>query len=76
MKFQFNININDQDYLDYNKFWMLRSHYGKKQMTTFRIVIAVIIGAIILISLYGGNFTLDSFIGIIPMAILLTLFEL
>ena len=46
MKFQFTINTNDQDYLDYNKFWMLRSHYGKKQMTTFRIVIAVIIGAI------------------------------
>ena len=50
MKFQFNVNTCDQDYLDYNKFWMLRSHYGKKQMTTFRIVIAVIIGAIILIS--------------------------
>ena len=73
MKFQFNVNINEEDYLDYNKFWMLRSHYGKKQMSTFRIIIAVIIGLIILISLYGGNFTLDSFIGINPMAILLVL---
>ena len=43
MKFQFTINTNDQDYLDYNKFWMLRSHYGKKQMTVFRIIFAVII---------------------------------
>ena len=76
MKFQFNVNINEEDYLDYNKFWMLRSHYGKKQMSTFRIIIAVIIGLIILISLYGGNFTFDSFIGIIPMAILLVLYEL
>ena len=76
MKFQFNVNTNDQDYLDYNKFWMLRSHYGKKQMTTFRVVFAVIIGVYILISLHVGNFTLDSFIGIIPMAILLILFEL
>ena len=76
MKFQFNVNINEEDYLDYNKFWMLRSHYGKKQMSTFRIIIAVIIGLIIFISLYGGNFTLDSFIGIIPMAILLVLYEL
>ena len=76
MKFQFYVNTNDQDYLDYNKFWMLRSHYGKKQMTTFRVVFAVIIGVYILISLYVGNFTLDSFIGIIPMAILLILFEL
>ena len=76
MKFQFNVNINEEDYLDYNKFWMLRSHYGKKQMTTLRIIFAVIIGVYILISLYGGNFTFDSFIGIIPMAILLILFEL
>ena len=76
MKFQFNVNTCDQDYLDYNKFWMLRSHYGKKQMTTSRIIIAVIIGVYILISLYGGNFTFDSFIGIIPMAILLIIFEL
>ena len=76
MKFQFNVNINEEDYLDYNKFWMLRSHYGKKQMSTFRIIFAVIIGLIILISLYGGNFTFDSFIGIIPMAILLVLYEL
>ena len=76
MKFKFNINTNDQDYLDYNKFWMLRSHYGKKQMTYFRIIFAVIIGVYILISLYGGNFTFDSFIGIIPMTILLILLEL
>ena len=32
MKFQFNVITNDEDYLEYNKFWMLRSHYGKKQM--------------------------------------------
>lgn len=76
MKFRFNVNINDQDYLDYNKFWMLRSHYGKMQMTTFRIIFAVIIGIYILILLYGGNFTFDSFVGIIPTAILLIIFEL
>ncbi len=76
MKFLLSVNVNEQDYLDYNKFWMLRSHYGKKQMTTFRIIFAVIIGVYILISLYGGNFTFDSFVGIIPMSILLILFEL
>jgi len=69
MKFQFNVNTCDQDYLDYNKFWMLRSHYGKKQMTTFRVILAVIIGVYIFISLYGDNFTFDSFNGIIPILI-------
>ncbi len=76
MKFQFNVNTTDKDYLDYNKFWMLRSHYGKKQMMSFRIVIAVIFGVYIFIPLYGGNFTVDSFISAIPMAILLIVFEL
>ena len=76
MKFQFNVNTCDQDYLDYNKFWMLRSHYGKKQMTTFRVILAVIFGVSILVLMYGGNFTFSSFVGIIPMAILLVLFEL
>ncbi|MBR7133531.1 MAG: YcxB family protein [Clostridia bacterium] len=45
-------------------------------MITFRIVIAIIIGIYIPISLYGGGFTFESFIGIIPMAILLIIFEL
>ena len=76
MKFQFNITTNDQDYLDYHKFWMLRSYYGKKQMITFRIAFTVIICVYILIYLYGGSFTFNSFIEIIPMAILLILFEL
>ena len=76
MKFQFNVNITDKDYLDYNKFWMLRSHYGKKQMMGFRIVIAVIFGICFFITLYGGNFTVDSFISVIPMAILFIIFEL
>lgn len=76
MKFQFNVNTNDKDYFDYNKFWMLRSHYGRKQMMGFRIVIAVIFGVYIFISLYGGNFTVDSFISVIPMAIFLIIFEL
>lgn len=76
MKFQFNINTNDQDYLDYNKFQMLRSHYGKKQMTTFRVAFAVIVGVYILVLLYGGNFSFDSFIEIIPMATVLIIFEL
>ena len=76
MKFQFNVNITDKDYLDYNKFWMLRSHYGKKQMMGLRIVFAVIFGVYIFISLYNGNFTVNSFISVIPTAILLIIFEL
>ena len=76
MKFRFNVNATDQDYLDYNKFYMLRSHYGRKRLPTLRIIIAVITAIFIFISLYRGNFTPDSFIRIIPIAILFILFEL
>ncbi len=76
MKFQYNVNVNDQDYLDYHIFWMLRSPYGKKQMVSFRIVITVIFAVFILISLFGGKFTVDAFIGILPLLILLLLFHM
>ena len=76
MLFRFNIKQTDEDYLEFKKFWMLRSHYGKKQITTFRISIAVIIGVVILLSLFGGGFSLDAFWGVIPYIILLALFEI
>lgn len=36
MKFQFDIEISEQDYLDFNTFHLLRSPYGKKQMARLR----------------------------------------
>lgn len=75
MKFQFNVITNDEDYLEYNKFWMLRSHYGKKQMLSFRIIFTVLLCLIILAYLFIGGFTVQSLISAIPMAILLVLFE-
>ena len=76
MHFKFNIKLTDQDYLDYNIFWMLKSPYGKKQMLKFRITIAILFLAISLLSLFGGKFSPNAWIGIIPYVILLILFEL
>ncbi len=76
MKFQFNVNVSDQDYLDYNSFWMIRSPYGKKQIKTFRIAIAVLFAIFISISLFSGGFTLESFLGVIPMVIVLFLAQI
>lgn len=76
MKFSFNVNLTDEDYLEYNKFCIVRSPYGKKQITTFRTTIAVIFSVFILISLLCGGFSLDSFIKIVPLLILLIVFEL
>ncbi|MBR2464414.1 MAG: YcxB family protein [Clostridia bacterium] len=76
MHFKFNINLTDQDYLNYNIFWMLKSPYGKKQLLKFRITIAILLATISLLSLFGGEFSADAWISIIPYVILLILFEL
>lgn len=76
MKFQFNVNVNDQDYLDYNTFWMIRSPYGKKQIKTFRIIITVLFAIFISISLFSGGFSLESIFGVIPMVIVLSLTQI
>lgn len=75
MLFKLNVWQTDDDYLEFNKFWMLRSHYGKKQLLSFRLMLIAMTVIFSLISLWGGGFSLDSFIGIIPfVAIMLILF--
>lgn len=57
MKFRLNINVTEQDYLDYNYFWLLKSHYGKKQLMSTRIMLAVILGlaAVAIVLITGFN---------------------
>lgn len=69
MKFQFNVNLSDQDYLDYNVFWAIRSPYGKKQVTAYRVVLAFVFLGFIFLSLYGGGFSTVSLVGVIPLVI-------
>ena len=76
MRFKFNINLTDQDYFDYNIFWMLKSPYGKKQMLKFRITIAILFAVVSFFALFGGGFSASAWIGIIPYVVLLVLFEL
>ena len=75
MKFQFDIRLDDKDYLEYNLFWMLRSHYGKRHTVMMRTVVAVLCVVFMLFVLCRGQFTADSFLAILPMAIFLLLFE-
>lgn len=76
MLFQFNVNMTDKEYLDYNVFWLTRSPYGKKQMKSGRITIGALYIAFILITLLAGNFSAESFLSTIPLVILLVLFQL
>ncbi len=71
MKFRFNVNINNQDYLDFNKFIMFRSYYGKKQITSFRITVAIIIAIFILAFLFVNGFSKESFLNVIPLVLVM-----
>ena len=74
MRFLFNVNLSDQDYFDYNVFWAIKSPYGKKQMISFRVILTALFVVFILLSLYGGEFSDGSFLGVIPYVIVLILF--
>lgn len=77
MLFKFNIHLDDKDYLDFHLFWMTRSPYGKKNILLVRILAAVVLGAMALVSLADGSDSLKTFLlGVIPHIILLALFEL
>ncbi len=75
MLFKFDIKLNDNDYLEYNNFVILKSRYGKKQLMSFRIIMAALLSAWILLLLYNGGFSKDAFIGVIPQVILLVVFQ-
>ena len=75
MSFKFHINLNDKDYLDYNIFWNLKSPYGKKSMTSIRIMLALVFGLMILTTLLEGSFSLEMWISISLYVILLVVFQ-
>ena len=76
MKYKFKINISDNDYLEYNKFHMLRSPYGKKSLSSLRLTLCAIVIAISFISLIGQGFSADSVITVIPVIIVLILAQI
>ena len=74
--FRFNVNLTEQDYIDYNVFHLLKSPYGMKQVIPLRIGIALIMLVGVFITMALGSFTLGSFIQSIPLIVLLFVFEI
>ena len=73
MLFRFDVRLTDEDYLEYNRFVLIRSTYGKKQMNSFRAVLAVLYCALLIFMLVSGGFTPSAFITAIPVALLFIL---
>ena len=75
MMFRFDIKVNDQDYLDFHKFWLARSPYGKEQMRSSRITVTFIFVICMLVLLFLGNFSVAAFFDTIPLLIALILMQ-
>ena len=75
MKFKFNIRLTDKDYLDFNKFWMLKTPYGKKQISLSRKLLYLIFAIGILILLFMRDITVLTFITIGGFSIICLLFQ-
>ncbi len=75
MDFKFDIQLTEQDYLDYNTFWSLKSPYGKKTMTGIRIMMAIAFGIMILATLLEGDFSSETWTSISLYVILLVVFQ-
>ncbi len=71
MNFKFNINLNDKDYLDYNIFWMMKSHYGKSQWIKLRLFLILPFAIISLLPLISRDYSPQNVI--IPSIIILAL---
>ncbi len=66
MNFRFNVNLTDEDYMEFNKFHLLRSTYGKKQMRTFRVLITAICFLFSFIIMFANSFDPAALFGVIP----------
>ncbi|MBE6644509.1 MAG: YcxB family protein [Ruminococcaceae bacterium] len=71
MKFDFSVNLTESDYLEFNKFYMLKSPYGEKSIRNFRIAFLIIFGLIALI-----NFITKDFTSAITSIVICVLFQL
>ena len=76
MLFHFDITLNDDDYLAYNRFHMIRSPYGAKTLRNFRLVLTAIVALFLIPTLSRTGFSPYSLIAIIPSLAILTVMQL
>lgn len=74
MHFKFYINITEEDYLDFNKFQTIKSPYAKKQITKLRIGLLAVMLALVILHVTSYGFTVETFVGLAPLLVILLLF--
>ncbi len=76
MKFRLEISLCDEDYYAYNEFCIIRSHYGKKQMLTYRILLSLIILLFPISSLLYSGVNFEFVVSAVVYAILIILLNI
>ena len=76
MSFKFDVRLTDNDYLDYNAFWLLKSPYGKMQLSKVRKTIYAIFGIGALLMLLINGMSIQSYVSVGTLVVLCALFQL
>ena len=75
MNFTFQVHLDDNDYLEFNKFHNFRSPYGKKIMQTLRIIIGAIFFIAIAWYLFASEDRFSGILTAVVLAVMLVLFQ-
>lgn len=73
MKFQFNIDLTNKEYFDFNIFWQTKSRYGKKMLIIYRIILLVLLSLPTLSAIRDIGFSAESIIPGISWIIIIQL---
>ena len=77
MKYQLNIELSEQDYIEFNEFCLLRSHYKMaSKITGMRGLFAMLVAVLVMSLLIRGDFSTYAFLSIIPLLILFVVLQL
>jgi hypothetical protein len=76
MSFHFDVRLTEQDYLDYNIFWALKSPYGKKQTKQIRWLFAITCVFILALTWLGDGTLTDKIIETVSISIIFILLQL
>lgn len=69
MLFEINVKMNDEDYLKFNEFVAIRSHYGRPQIRSLRIFITALLVLLAVLKIIANGICEDTIFSLVAIAI-------
>lgn len=76
MFFHFDVRLTEQDYLDFNCVWMLKSPYGKKQAKQIRWMLVIVSVLLLAVTWLGDGTLTDKIIETVGFLVICALLQL